>query len=271
MTLEILISTLDEGINNIPAMLLEPCDGIGYLVSWQHSDGVTIAMPEQLKRYDVKVYDLAGRGLSRNRNNCLRHASADLCLIADDDCQYAPEQLQAVIDTFEQHPEVDIAAFKYTSKNHGKKYPTQSVDLATPPKGYYVSSIEIAFKRESLQGKLWFNELFGIGAPLSCGEEEVLVLSSIKHGLKCQFFPIDIVRHDNITNTFTNIGKSSMLMARGAFTYLAHPKSFMARILLNSYRLKKKYGVAFWHGVKNMLAGVRFFKKHRHDKQSYHI
>ena len=33
MTLEVLIITLDEGINNIPAMLLEPREGIGYLVS----------------------------------------------------------------------------------------------------------------------------------------------------------------------------------------------------------------------------------------------
>lgn len=271
MTLEILISTIDEGIYNIPAMLLEPHDGIGYLVSWQHNEGKETAPPEELKRDDVKVVELAGRGLSRNRNNCLRHATADLCLIADDDCQYTPQQLQAVIDTFEQHPEVDIAAFKYTSMNREKKYPSQSIDLATPPRGYYVSSIEIAFKRESLQGKLWFNELFGIGAPLSCGEEEVLVLSAVRHGLKCQFFPIDIVRHDNVTSSFSGVEKSGMLMARGAYTYLAHPKSFMARILLGGYRLKKRYGVGMRHGVKNMLAGVRYFKQHRHDKQSYNI
>ena len=54
--------------------------------------------------------------MSRNRNNCLRHATADLCLIGDDDCRYTHEQLQAVINTFEQNPNVDIATFQYSSK-----------------------------------------------------------------------------------------------------------------------------------------------------------
>ncbi len=269
MRLEILIITIDEGINNIPAMLLEPCEGIGYVVSWQHSDDKEHYAPAELERPDVAVHHLSGRGISRNRNNCLRHATADVCLIADDDCQYTHEQLQAVINTFAQNPDIDIATFRYTSEENVKKYPAQSVDLSTPTKGYYISSIEIAFKRESVQGKFWFNELFGYGAPLSCGEEELLVLTAIRQGLKCKFFPIDIVRHDDITNTVTNVSKSNMLMGRGAFTYIAHPLSFIARIPLNSYRLKKKYGVPFWHGVKNMLAGVSFYRKHQNDKQSY--
>ena len=269
MTLEILIITIDDGINNIPAMLLEPCEGYNYLVSWQHSNGKNNALPEELKRGDVKVIDLDGCGISRNRNNCLRNATADVCLIADDDCRYTHEQLQTVIDTFVQNPDVDIATFRYSSKNNNKIYPTQRTDLTTPPKDYYVSSIELAFKRESVQNKLWFNELFGIGAPLSCGEEELFVLSAIKCGLTCHFFPIDIVRHDDITHTFTNISSRSMLMARGAYIYIAHKPSSIARIFLNSYRLKKKYGVAFWHGVKSMFAGIRYYKKHRHDKQSY--
>ena len=147
MTLEVLIITLDEGINNIPAMLLEPREGIGYLVSWQHSDGKEQDVPNELQRPDVEVHHLAGRGISRNRNNCLRHATADVCLIADDDCQYTHEQLQAVIDTFIQHPDVDIATFRYSSDNNSKIYPAQSINLATLPKGYYVSSIELAFKR----------------------------------------------------------------------------------------------------------------------------
>lgn len=269
MKLEVLIITIDEGISNIPAMLLEPRDGIGYVVSWQHSNDKEIPIPEELKRDDVKIYNLNGHGISRNRNNCLRHATADVCLIADDDCRYTHEQLQAVINSFENNADVDIATFRYSSEVNTKKYPEQSIDLSTPTKGYYVSSIEVAFKRESVQGKFWFNELFGYGAPLSCGEEELLVLTAIRKGLKCKFFPIDIVRHDDITNTVTNVGKSYMLMGRGAYTYIAHPLSFIARIPLNSYRLKKKYGVPFWHGVKNMLAGVRYYRKHRHDKQSY--
>ena len=134
MKLEILICTIDEGINNIPAMLLKQREGISYLVSWQHSDNREITLPQELNRDDVKVFNLAGRGLSRNRNNCLRHATADVCLIADDDCRYTHEQLHAVIDTFTQNPNIDLATFRYSSESHGKNYPAQSIDLSTRPR-----------------------------------------------------------------------------------------------------------------------------------------
>ena len=41
MTLEILISTLDDGINGVAAMLLPKREDIGYLVSWQHSEAMS--------------------------------------------------------------------------------------------------------------------------------------------------------------------------------------------------------------------------------------
>lgn len=263
MTLEILISTLDEGINNIPAMLLEPCDGIGYLVSWQHSDGVTIAMPEQLKRYDVKVYDLAGRGLSRNRNNCLRYASADLCLIADDDCQYTHEQLQAVIDTFEQHPEVDIATFKFEGEGSSKFYPKESFNLSSFPKGFFISSIEITFRRESIQGKIEFNENFGLGAEvLHCGEEHIFIQDAISNGLTCRFFPITIVKENDSTICVARDNEPGTLMAHGAIVQLYHSKTKYMRIAIKAYRLWRDRNVPFFKALWHMNKGFKYIKSH---------
>jgi len=269
MTLQILVSTIDKGINDVAQLVLPHREGISYLVSWQHSTSKEIPVPLELKRDDVEIHNLDGRGVSRNRNNCLRYASGDICLIADDDCRYTHERLQCAIDTMEKNKDIDVATFQYSSKDGQKPYPSISLDLANPPKGYYVSSIEIVFRRTKVQNKLWFNELFGYGAPLSCGEEEILLQNAIKKGLKCQFFPIDIAIHEGVTNVISNIGKKNILMGRGAYIAITKPWTCIPRICLHCYRLKKKYNVPFWHGVKCMLSGAIYYIRHRNDKQSY--
>ena len=263
MTLEILICTLDEGIDNIASMLLPQREGISYLVSWQHSEGKEIALPSELKRDDVKVCNLAGRGLSRNRNNCLRHATADLCLIGDDDCQYTHEQLQTVINTFEQNPNVDIATFQYSSKGYSKCYPSTCQDLSSFPKGYYLSSIELAFRRQSVQGKLWFNEHFGLGAKVfHCGEENIFIHTAIEKGLNCRFFPITIVADQEPLETLERDKEPGTLMTYGAELQLYKPGTKYLRTLLKAWRLKKQRNVPFFHAVKHMIKGINYMKRH---------
>lgn len=263
MTLQILIATLDEGIKSVPAMLLPRREGIGYLVSWQHSDGKKIALPDELKRSDVKICDLAGRGLSRNRNNCIENATADVCLIADDDCRYTHEQLQSVIDTFAQHTEIDIATFRYSGEGDNKFYPPESADLTYFPKGYYVSSIEVAFRRKSVQGKVWFNENFGLGTePFHCGEENLFIQDALALGLKCQFFPITIV-HDKQPLEFLNRSMDKgTLMAHGADLHIFHRGTKYLRALLKAWRLRRDEKVPFFYGLRHILKGICYMKHH---------
>lgn len=263
MTLEILICTLDEGIDNIAPMLLPQREGIGYLVSWQHSCDKEIALPKELRRNDVKVCDLAGRGLSRNRNNCIDHATADLCIIADDDCRYTHEQLQTVIDTFASNTDVDIATFMYSGDGDSKYYPSQTADLSNFPKGYYVSSIEVAFRRESVQGKVWFNENFGLGTePFHCGEENLFIQDALARGLKCRFFPVTIV-HDQQPMEFLNRSLDpGTLMAHGADLQIFHRSTKHLRALLKAWRLKRNEKVPFFYGLRHILKGMSYMRHH---------
>lgn len=263
MTLEILICTLDEGVNNIPAMLLEPCEGISYLVSWQHSTDKEIAVPEQLKRNDVKICHLDGRGLSRNRNNCLRHTTADVCLIADDDCRYTHEQLQKVINIFAQNPEVDIATFKFKGEGSTKYYPKESFSLSTFPKGYFVASIEIALRRKSIQNIIWFNENFGLGAEIfHCGEEHIFIQDALSHGLTCKFFPITIVRENDSTVCIKRDNERGTLMAHGAILQLYQPKTKYLRMIIKAFRLWRKRNVPFIKAIRHMKNGINYIKSH---------
>ncbi|MDE7407242.1 MAG: glycosyltransferase, partial [Muribaculaceae bacterium] len=135
LTLDVLISTIySAGIHRVAAMNLPVMEGVRYVVSWQCPEG---KIPAELCRSDIKIIPFDKRGLSSNRNNALANSTADLCLIADDDLIYKADQLQKVIDSFEQHPEVEVACFCY--KGDHKRYPIELTDISKRlPKGYSV-------------------------------------------------------------------------------------------------------------------------------------
>lgn len=262
MTLQLLISTIDNGIDNVASMLLAPRDGISYLVSWQHSTDSYYDTPQALQRNDVTVIHLNGRGLSRNRNNCIKNATGDVCLICDDDCTYTPEQLDCVALTFATNRSIDLATFKaYGSKT---PYPEKSFDLSTPSKNYHATSFEIAFRRTSIQGKLEFDELFGLGAPeLHCGEEEVFIHDAIQLGLNCKYFPVYIVTHHGETTSITRVNQSGTLKARGAYLYIAYRSTMIPRIFIIAYRLHRNNGVPLFKAIRDIIAGIIYIKKYR--------
>ncbi|MEG1916212.1 MAG: glycosyltransferase [Muribaculaceae bacterium] len=258
MTLEILICTIKDGINRATNVILPPTHNVKYLISWQSPNG---EIPEGLKRDDIKVITMQEKGLSRNRNNAIDNASGDICLIADDDLKYNPMHLSKIIEIFEAHPTVQLATFKYTSGAEQKWYPSYSFDLRQMPRNYYVSSIEIAFRLSAVKGKIAFNELFGIGAPvLGAGEEEMFILDALKKDIHCMYFPLEIVRHNGASTTNKNTANPSVLMARGAYSWRRFPHTCRLRAFIIAWRLHKYNNVEFLHAFHYTLKGISYAK-----------
>ncbi len=221
-------------------------------------------MPASLLRDDVQVFHLEGRGLSRNRNNCLRHASDDVCLICDDDCRYTASGLQAILDTFVSHPDTDLATFVMQNPYCSKPYPTTSIDLKHRPKGYYPTSFEIAFRLQSVQGRLQFNEHFGLGAELfHCCEEEIFIHDAQSLGLHCHFYPITIVEHDHPTTDASRATTPGVLMGKGAYLYIGYRPKMLLYPWPIAWRLHKQHGVSFGYGLRYLYKGLFYILRHR--------
>lgn len=262
MTLEVLVCTIDNGISQIPQLLLPHIDGVSYLISWQHSHNNDIDVPKELLRDDVKIVHLQGRGLSRNRNNALRYATGDICLIADDDCTYRNEYFTRIISTFNENPSLDLATFRMKHSFECKAYPQHSFNLNKFEKGYYVTSFEIAFRRTSVQGKLEFNELFGLGAPVfQSGEENVFIIEALKRDLNCQYFPIVVVEHNHATTSSTRVANPGVIMAEGAYIHIAYPCTKFPRLILKAKRLNAINTLGFFTNLKLLIAGIKYYKK----------
>lgn len=267
--LDVLICTFGmDGIRRVVTMDLPRVPSVTYVVSWQVPGDCVAVVPEELSREDVEVYKSDTRGLSVNRNEALSHARGDICLIADDDLVYEPWQLEAVIAAFEEHPEVDLATFRYDGADK-KNYPCEEADLNELPKGYWVTSFEIAFRRESVAGVVRFNENFGIGAPLfHAGEENMFLLECRRRGLTCRFFPLTVTSHPGLTTGLRRLSHGAV-MANGAYIRCEYGWKGFPRLILLAWRSWRngRYSLSrgLYYALKGFFIGRRFSRDMRSD------
>lgn len=253
MKLDVAISTYQpQGLQRVADMNLPQVEGVRYVVSWQQHGGARI--PEQLLRNDVKIIRFGSSGQSANRNNAVIYTSAPIVLIADDDLRYTAQQLQAVIDTMEANPDVDIATFQYIGDN--KYYPpTEQPITRQIPKGLSFASFEIAVRRKCFDS-LKFDERFGIGGSMfDLGEDEKLMLDAVRMGYTCRFFPITITTHTEPTTGHRPITNPRAAAGTGCLIRGWYPWSWPLRIPLKAYRLKKN-GSKFGFCLRHMLRGA---------------
>lgn len=226
MTIDILICTIDNGISCVSQVLMPPMPDVRYVVSMQHTRPLTdvaewsTALTLLRERDDVTVLTLEGRGLSRNRNNALHHATADLLVIADDDCRYTPRSIERIREAYAAHPEADIICFEAESYDGRpmKRYPAAAMDYRTAQHhGYYPTSMELTLRRTALaKGGAALNEHFGLGAELPAGEEEVWLCDMMRGGCRVEFVPEVITRSDPVTTGDNFLTDARLQVTKGA-------------------------------------------------------
>lgn len=217
-----------------------------------------------LQREDVKLHIIHSRGVSKNRNNALSLATAPLSLLSDDDVDYTAEGLQAIIQAFEQAPQADVISFQFWQgeQQNQKFYPDEAFHHQHPPKGFYISVIEIAFRTKKVQAHCRFNENFGIGAEhFPSGEEDILLKDMLKAGLNCVYEPICICSHPSLSTGTRRFADPAFLQCKGAIFSYIHPNTWLLRLVKGAITEGRKKRVSPWIFLSNTLKGVCLAKR----------
>lgn len=267
--LQVLVCTYGkEGMSRVQEMDPPRVPGVEWLVSWQLPEGHESAVPPALAvRPDLRVHVCRNRGLSRNRNEAMRLATAPWCLLADDDLRYMPGALEALMAEAEARPDTDILCCAYTCCGRFMKpYPVRPVPLRCAPKGWYANSFEIAFRRQSPAGRTLFNENFGAGAPLMrAGEEDLWLHDAARAGAAGMILPLTLCRHDHDSTAERDGSADWFVMTRGAVHSRLHPVSWPLRMLRHSLRQKT---MTPWRYLRLALRGARHARRHGYFRQS---
>lgn len=254
LTIDILICTIDDGVGSVSEVLMPPTPDVHYVVSMQHTRPLdtepiwTDALDALRQRSDVTVTTLEGRGLSRNRNNALRHATADILVIADDDCRYTPRTIETIREAYAEHPGSDIICFAAETYDGQplRFYPDAPMGYAEACRqGYSPASVEMTLRREAIiTASLTYDTDFGLGSRFPAGEEEVFIADALRAGLHVSFVPAVIVSTDAATT---------------------------GRRFLHDARLQETKGAVFRHCFGTCSALWRTFKEGAHYLVFNHI
>lgn len=272
MKLNILISTHNNKVANVSSLLLPYREDVSYIVSYQYNNEESLSfIPKEFKRDDVMFLPMQELGLCKNRNNALLHADGDIALIADDDVIYTNEYIDKVIEVFTQNPSTDVALFKIKTRDDDppmKRYPLTQGRYKVI-KGYYPSSIEMAFRVSSVKGKIFFDERFGLGSEyLNSGEEEVFIKDCMKNSLRLDFFPYYIVEHP-YQSTGKNLYLPKSLRSRGAVSSYLHGYSASLRMIKFSIVTMLRGRSNIFTLLKHTIWGVVYERRTRKKQRRY--
>lgn len=267
-TLDILICTLNKGIVRIPDNLLPPCEGIGYVVSYQYTESrfLELIPPELEARKDVRFIKYQGVGLSANRNVALRAATADLVIFADDDARFVADDLYRVVATMDEHAEVDVGLFQastYTGRLL-KHYPEQSMAVAAYQKKVSISALEMVCRRDKIQGRLAFDERFGLGTKfLTCGEEVVWLYDARRLGLNIRYFPQKLLSTSTLLKQHLIYVDPGVQRAKGAIAYYKEGMRAWVSCLRFSLSGSLRGLCHFFPMMRHLAEGIIYLQRNR--------
>ena len=124
------------------------------------------------------------RGSGNNRNIALMHATADICLLSDDDVLYYDDYEAKVLEVFNRHPDADMVIFNLDSNSGERSIAriTAERKMCFWDRNPY-GSVRVAFRLNSQRKyNIWFSNLLGAGSRYGSGEDTLFIDDFRKKG-----------------------------------------------------------------------------------------
>ena len=135
-TLNILISTFDEGIHKVKNVILDYREDVSYIISHQYTQEKYKIVPLELNRKDILISQIPGLGVTNSRNNAINLAHGEIGLFSDDDVTYSHSYFDTIIETFDNEESLDVCVFKIKTPEgfpEYKNYPKNKIKLKKLP------------------------------------------------------------------------------------------------------------------------------------------
>lgn len=246
--IDILIAAYGPGALDEISRLSHPeYPGVRYVVSWQKHQNKPISEIIE-SRKDFHIFREESVGLCNNRNALLEHSVAPFVLISDADIEYEPHHFESLLKAWKLNLDCHFLSLKYSSKNYPKNYPDREFNIKYPPKGYFVTSMELSFNMAKIrkdygEGAVFFNPAYGVnGTVFDCGEEDILIDDILKKGMKGKFIP-EIVCINTQSTTADRIGTTRRFIeTKGSVIRHIKPMSWIGRMMTHAWRASKANG-----------------------------
>lgn len=214
--------------------------------------------------HKAKMITTSTRGVGINRNLALTYASAEYCILADDDVVYDDDMKERVLAEFENHPDADVMIFHFNSDSNVrvlKKYPKTKRWPAY--RGLPFGGIRIAFRLDCVKkANVWFTTLFGGGATFPSGEDSIFLAALRKAGLRIYVSKETIGTVSYGTSSWFSGFNEEFYYGKGAFFQAARPKLKYFWMTYSAIKThKRNKDMKFFDKLKWMYYGMIGYKK----------
>lgn len=218
MKIQVLVSTLNEGIENVT---IQPYID-SYLIIHQVTDGKGEDYHSYFNRVlvgkNVHYIQMYEKGLSKSRNFAIKNSddSADFLWIMDDDVKVLPHSADTIRQGFAD-TSCDILVVSHSHEFKKRQLSRHKLNLINSAG---VASIDICMRKKSIYNVVKFDECFGLGTDLPSGEEYIFITDAIKSGLKvikqneiCSLHPFEASGND-FYSTYERVDAKHKMMKR---------------------------------------------------------
>ena len=255
---QVLVAAMDEGGASLARRLGITTDAvIGCQCDKNGVERETVGEAEVLTCYSTE------RGVGRNRNLALAHATAQLCLIADDDMRYYDGYWETVEKAFDSHPDADVIIFNVEEPRRKKPFVIKKPFRVRWHNFMRFATFRFAIRTESIREKrIFFNLNFGGGTKYGHGEDSIFLADCLRAGLRVIALPITVA-----TLTYTREStwfqgfNDKYFLDQGALYSAISKRYFKFLCFQDAFRHRKKYAL---HGgvpenYKMMVRGAKLY------------
>lgn len=213
--------------------------------------------------HTAKMISTQTRGVGINRNLALSYASADVCLMADDDVTYNNDMEETVLSEFDAHPDADVIIFHFASNDPKRKPPKYDKTKKWPrfartPWG----AIRIAFRLNPVRkANAWFTTLFGGGCTFPSGEDSMWIKDLRRAGLTFYVSKETIGKVSFETSTWFTGYDKKYYFGQGALYQALRPKSFYLWLCYSVWRTRGEKQLSVSEKIKWIKLGREGYRK----------
>lgn len=149
------------------------------------------------------------KGLARNRNIGLKHASGDIVAFPDDDCEYLVDTLDKVSTLFEL-TNADLLMGRIVERDGSdslRKWPKETIKINK--NNFYEKCSSVTMFLKSKSAKINFNDRLGVGEYFGACEDATLIYENCKLRLKVIYEPEIQVYHPHYSSN-TNMSNQKI-------------------------------------------------------------
>lgn len=184
MNIQVLVATMDQKDHN----LLEKMNIQTDAIIGNQCDRNEIE-EFSYNGHNIKYLSFNERGVGLNRNNAIMRATADICILADDDLVYIDGYQEIVEKYFKDNPHADVLIFNLNEENTNRYVINRRFKV-----GYRnfmrFGAARLAFRTESImKNGISFNLRFGGGTKYSAGEDTLFLKECLRKKLNIIAIP----------------------------------------------------------------------------------